>query len=157
MITRIFALLLVIILGSGLSASSAADEVRKKKIIKKAQNEVQGEISWINSRYIAIAYNRDPVKGSEDEMLLPIDSTLKLEHKQSLDQIKIGDLVRVRYDEETEEDEKGNKKDSRKAAIISFIKAGVKKEGSQTPDDSSDEDILTFKSLKSEAEVNKNE
>ena len=105
MITRISGLILVMIVVLGLCGASGADGERKKKIIGKAQKEIQGEISWINSRYIAVAYNRDPVKGSEDEILLPIDSNLKLEHKRSLDQIKTGDLVRVQYDEETEEDD----------------------------------------------------
>lgn len=149
MITRISGLILVMIVVLGLCGASGADGERKKKIIGKAQKEIQGEISWINSRYIAVAYNRDPVKGSEDEILLPIDSNLKLEHKRSLDQIKAGDLVRVQYDEETEEDDKGNKKDSRKAAVISFIKAGPKKEEPVINDELSEDDSLTFKGLKS--------
>ena len=144
-------LLMVLVLGAagwGFAQDERGPEKRKTKISSTIK-EVQGEISWISSRYIAIAYNRDPGKGSEDEMLLPIDSSLKLEHKQSLDQIKVGDLVRVQYDEETEEDEKGNKKDSRKAAVVSFIKAGMKKEEPAINDEPSEDGILTFKGPKS--------
>ena len=111
----------------------------------------------MNDKYIAISYNRDLVKGTEDEMLLPIDRNIRLEHKQGIDEIKAGDLVRVSYDEETEEDEKGEKRDSRKARVISFIKAGAKKESPAPADESLEEDTLTFKSLKSEGEVSRNE
>ena len=86
----------------------------------------------MNDKYIAISYNRDLVKGTEDEMLLPIDRNIGLEHKQGIDEIKAGDLVRVSYDEETEEDEKGEK-ETAKARVISFIKAGAKKESRRLP------------------------
>ena len=152
-------LLMVLVLGAagwGFAQDERGPEKRKTKISSTIK-EVQGEISWMNDKYIAISYNRDLVKGTEDEMLLPIDRNIRLEHKQGIDEIKAGDLVRVSYDEETEEDEKGEKRDSRKARVISFIKAGAKKESPAPADESLEEDTLTFKSLKSEGEVSRNE
>jgi len=101
---------------------------KDKGIIKTTtlDKTVQGEISWIGKDYIAIIYQKDEKKGKEYEILLPIDADIQLLHKSNLDQLSVGDTVRVQFEELTEEYKEGARKE-RKAKVISFVKPAVKK------------------------------
>ncbi len=120
----------------------------KKVKIASEVKEIQGEISWIDDKHIAIVYNRDPEKGVENEIMLPIDESIRLEHKKSLSEMVPGDTVRIKYQQDIEEDREGNKSESRKAAVISFVKPAVKKPVTALPAES--EETLSLKGLKGE-------
>jgi len=107
---------------------SGQNAAHKKLTPISTAKDVQGEISWMNKKYIAVSYNRDLQKGTEEEMLLPIDKGIKLEHKKSLSELKIGDTVRVQYQEDAEVDDQGNQENGRRrATVVSFIKAAANK------------------------------
>ena len=59
--------------------------------------EITGEVVWIGKRAISVEYER--TKDESKEMLLPIDSKLKLERIKSLAELKRGDTVHVQYDQ----------------------------------------------------------
>ncbi len=127
---KIIQIVLVVALAWGLTAfgfAQQAKEVKKEKIeTTSVTKEVQGEISGISKDFIAIVYERDVEKGIEYEMLLPIEKGIRLVHKQTLDQIKVGDIVSVQYEEVTEE-YKEVPRQKRTAKIISFVKPAEKK------------------------------
>lgn len=119
------------------------DEKGKIKTTTLAK-EVQGEIGAIGKDYITIIYERDAQKGIEYEMWLPIEKDkIKLVHKRSLEQLNIGDIVRVQYEEITEEYKEGPRL-SRKAKVISFVKPAPQKP-EQTALES---EFLTIKGIK---------
>lgn len=111
-----------LVLVLGLAVTGQAQEDKEKAKTTSAIKEVQGEISGIGRDYIAIVYDRDTEKGVEYEILLPIEEDIKLVRKRKLNEIKVGDIVGVQYEESKE-----GPKLSRKAKIISFIKPAEKK------------------------------
>lgn len=121
----------VFILFSGLICSANAAEKNKEgkeeKVLKTQTKEVTGEISAIGKDFIAIIYERDERKSVEYEMLVPIDTTTKLERKKSLSELNIGDTIRIQCEDMTLEDASGEKKMERKAKVISFVSPAVKK------------------------------
>lgn len=104
-----------------------APKETKENIIKSVTKEVSGEISAIGKDYISIIYKRDEKKGTEYEMLVPIDTSTKLERKKSLSELNIGDTVKIQCEDMTLEDTSGEKKMERKAKVISFVSPAVKK------------------------------
>ena len=112
----------------------AQDKSQQKGKVKttSTMKEVQGEISGITKRSISIVYDRDNKKGVEYEMLLPFaQEGIKVEHKKNLSEFSQGDTVLVSYEEVIEENEKAEKKEDRRAKVISFIKAAPKQTESQ--------------------------
>jgi len=87
--------------------------------------EVQGTVSNMSGRYLTISYKQDEEKGVEYEIVLFLDETIKVKRKKSLDEINLGDLVSVQYEEITEEYTDGEKR-KRRARIITFIKPAEK-------------------------------
>lgn len=107
----------------GITCIASAEKVKgESQKSTSTIKELQGEISGISKESISIIYNRDLEKGIDYEMLLPIEKgNIQLIHKNSLDELCVGDTVRLQYEEETKEDEEG-RKIKRKARVISFIK-----------------------------------
>lgn len=101
---------------SGWAQNEAVSE--QKNLAKK---EVQGEVSGIGYGLISIVYQRDAEKGTAEEILLPLDEVEQIIHKQNINQINVGDTVRIQYDEITQETEDGPTV-LRKAKVINFIK-----------------------------------
>ena len=66
-------------------------------------NVISGEVSAVSKDFIAVVYRSDKAKGSEEEIALPVANDAVVEHKQSLSQIGIGDMVDVEYEEYIEE------------------------------------------------------
>ena len=90
--------------------------------------ELEGVVGGITKHSISLIISQDATKGEETEMLLPFSpKEIQLEHKKKLNEIAVGDTVKVTYVEETEDDGQGNKKTAGKARVISFISAAVKK------------------------------
>lgn len=92
---------------------------------KGKRNGLTGEVSAISKDFIAIVYNRNLEKGSEEEIALPIAKNVIIEHKKSLDQIAVGDTVYVEFDEVSEQTDNGERT-KRIAGAISFVRAAPK-------------------------------
>ena len=114
---------LIILVTFNSMALAKEDTAKAKKTI--TAKEVQGEISGITKDYISVIYKKDEEKGVDYEIFLPIEQDIGLEHKQNLGELKLGDIVRIEYQETTEQDEKSIKS-SRKAKAINFVKSGKK-------------------------------
>jgi preprotein translocase subunit YajC len=131
---RIIKFGLVVVLVLGLAPLSFAQENKKEEITKKTTaKEISGEVSGISSNFIAIVYGQN--SKTSFEMALIIDKDTKVEHKKSLKEIKPGDTVSVRYEENTEtykeETKKGEKKDvtrllRRIVKTVDFVRAAPK-------------------------------
>jgi hypothetical protein len=97
------------------------DEEKKAPAIKSEVKEVQGEVSFIAKRSISVVFYRDKEKGAESEILLPLPKDVIIEHKKSLAEIKTGDIVSVKYLDETID--YGEKKENKiTAKVIRFIR-----------------------------------
>ncbi len=102
-----------------LSAVSWAQKAGRKL------NVISGEVSAVSKDFIAVVYRSDEVRGSEEEIALPVAKDAVVEHKQSLSQIGIGDMVDVEYEEYTEETPDGPKS-KRVAVAVRFLRAAPK-------------------------------
>jgi Cu/Ag efflux protein CusF len=58
---------------------------------------VSGEVSAIDTKGIAIVYDRNYDTGMEYEIYLPVDKSTTFKHKASLKEIKTGDFVSADY------------------------------------------------------------
>lgn len=103
------------------NAQAEKAEIKTGNVMKG----VSGEVSAIGKDYIAIVYNRDMKKGTEEEIMLSIAKDIKLEHKRSLSEIGAGDTVEVQFEEVTEQTNEGPRT-KRIAKVIRFIRAAVK-------------------------------
>lgn len=107
-----------------------AEGKKAEKLIerKAVMKEVAGEVTWIGKKYIAVLYQQDSQNGEEEEILLPFDNKdIRLEHKRNLSEINKGDTVSVHYEEETRQYDSNREEVKRKAKVVSFIRAAVKK------------------------------
>lgn len=140
-----YGLISILVLGlAGIAlAQGGKGEVASGSVMK----EVQGEISWMNAKYIAVVYNRDLTAGVEDEILLPIDNDIRLQHRQKLSELAVGDTVTIQYAEDTEDDGEGNVKTKRHARLISFVKPALKKADTGNADEQAS-DLLSIKGIK---------
>lgn len=118
----IIGLLLLSISGIAFAKSEETEE----KIIKRTSNEVIGEVGAIGKNSISIIYGRDEKKSVEYEMLIPIDVNTRLEHKKSLSELKVGDKIKIQFEDATSEDA-GREKLERMAKVISFVSPAIKK------------------------------
>ncbi|MDD4939668.1 MAG: hypothetical protein PHE18_05170 [Candidatus Omnitrophica bacterium] len=89
--------------------------------------EIFGQVTWIGKKYISVVYATDDEKGVEYEMLLPYEKDLGLEHKRNLSDIAQGDMVRVQYEEEVKRFDSGRQEVKRKAKVVTFVRAGVRR------------------------------
>ncbi|MFH1640378.1 MAG: hypothetical protein ABIA66_00270 [Candidatus Omnitrophota bacterium] len=86
------------------------------------KKEIQGEVTGKTFESISICYSRDKETRREEEIMIPIDEkSIKLVNKQELDEIKIGDVISVEYDEIIEDTDEG-KFVKRKGQTIHFIR-----------------------------------
>jgi hypothetical protein len=123
--------------------------VKEQKILKKESKNIQGEVTWISKNKIAIVFSHG--QDTEEEILLPFDKNVALEHVSDLAQIKQGDTVYVEYEETTQETKEGTTQVTDKAKTISFIRAGTPKLPPQQPSEGTiteagDESTGTFTS-----------
>jgi hypothetical protein len=108
-------------LGIGIAEEKKGAEVKKKTLTKS----VQGEVSGISYNFIAVIYDQD--EKSSYEMALNVPKDVKIEHKNRILDIGVGDIVDVTY-EETQEI-KGDEKPrllSRIAKVVKFLKPAEK-------------------------------
>lgn len=124
MVRMAFAVIFALALGSwGVSLAAEAGPAAPKT----ATGSVTGEITVIGRNTISVLYSEDKGKGIEYEMVVPIDSDIRLEHKKNITDFKVGDTVTINYEDTTTGDSDKNLKTERKAKVISFVKAVVKK------------------------------
>lgn len=107
---------------------TALAEPEEKPIRTVVVKDMQGEVSGISSNFIAILFGVD--EKSSHEMAFTMNKDVKVEHKKSLKDIGVGDLVSVNY-EEISETTKQDDKDitrvlSREVKRIRFISEGAK-------------------------------
>jgi hypothetical protein len=119
MVTKIFRLILVLVLCAVLAGEALAQGRKVTKVAEK-KKAVQGEVVYLSKEYISIVYSR--ANGIENEILLPIDKNLKLEHLRSLANLKVGDTVAVEFAEITEQDQEGKRKKIRAGTVITFVR-----------------------------------
>lgn len=119
-ITMIKILLAAIIIAFSFNNSLFAQGKDKRKAIT-------GEVSAISKDFIAIVYNRNQERGSEEEIALPLAKNVIIEHKKSLSEIAVGDMVSVEFEEMSESDERGGERTKRTARVLSFVRAAPKK------------------------------
>jgi hypothetical protein len=98
LVSLVFCLSLI---GSGFCQDAAKDEKKKEPVVKSDAKQVQGEVSYITKRSISLVTSRDKDTGDENEILLPYNNKLVIEHKKSLSEIQTGDIVAVKYLDET--------------------------------------------------------
>lgn len=104
---------LLLMFSTAVGAGEAAEEEDVVVVVK----EISGEVTVVGPSFIAVVYERDAKKGIEYEMALPIDKDIELVRKRNLDEIRVGDTVRVKY----EETQKGERI-TRRAKVITFVK-----------------------------------
>ncbi len=78
------------------TAVSPAQGQKEEPKITIETKQITGQVSALTSRFIAVVYDRKA--GTEYEMALPIVEDAKLERKESLEEIDLGDTVRVTYE-----------------------------------------------------------
>lgn len=105
----------------------------KKEVSSSDVKELEGTVSAIDNNGIAVVFQKDSQKGSEEEMYIPIEkSQIRLVHKTSLKEIEAGDTVKVGFKEVTDEIE-GKESKRFKATTITFLKKAEKKPQPQMP------------------------
>ena len=119
MVNRIFKIILAVIFCTCLFTAAGAQE-RKPRKVAETKKTLQGEVVYLSKDYISIVYSR--ANGIENEILLPIDKNLKLEHLRSLANLKVGDTVAVEFMETTEQDQQGSRKKIRAGTVVTFIR-----------------------------------
>jgi len=84
--------------------------------------EISGDVSWIRNNVVAIEYYN---KGGESKvMLVPLDNTTSTRRIQTLEDLKVGDNVKIEYTEDFKEDEEGKRlKFERKAKLVDLIRS----------------------------------
>jgi hypothetical protein len=133
---RIMGLIGFLVLASTIGFAQEAKPKAPKELKRFSEmKEIQGEVVWIKpGRAIAIVYQRDIENHTEEEILLPLDKDVELEHKKDISQISVGDTVTVQYEEITEEKE-AETRQMRKAKKIIFVKPAVKKPVTTQPEE----------------------
>lgn len=78
------------------TAATGADD-QALEVEPYAVMTVSGEVSAIDSKGIAIVYDRNYDTGTEYEIYLPVEKSTTFKHKASLKEIKTGDFVSADY------------------------------------------------------------
>lgn len=86
--------------------------------------EIQGEISALSKRYIAVVFDKDK-DGVDLEMSYPVDQNVKFEHKHALSEFQVGDTVYLQFDE-LKEESKGASTSRRTLKLIGYIRSAPK-------------------------------
>lgn len=133
-ISMVFGLIISLAL-PGFAAGDKSEE-KKEAVINKSTGTITGTISTIKSDSVSIAYHEDKAKGIEYEMLLLLDNVFTIENKKNLSELKVGDTVKITYEDVTSEKiDNKEQKVERKAKIVSFVRSAVKKpEGPKIPE-----------------------
>ena len=105
-------------------ALAASNGPAKEDAVTVTSKTVTGELDLIMPKFINMIYDRKG--GTEYEMELPYDANLKVVNRRSVSELKRGDIVSVKYDEQSWVDGKEMEHKSRKATEVMFLKTAVK-------------------------------
>lgn len=109
------------------SLTIAAEEKSAGPNVIRAAKEVEGVVTAVGKDYIAVAYDRDLEKGTEQEIFLPVETGIRIVHKKKITEINVGDTVKVAYNEDATEHEAGKVDKTRKASVITFLRPAEKR------------------------------
>jgi uncharacterized protein YuzE len=131
-IRRIFFLSCVILFALLLffqeSYSKEKSKLNPNPTIEIQTKEVIGEIISLtplkNPKLIGIAYEKE---GVGEDIFFEIDKNVKVVHKKNLDEIKLGDLVAITYEERIQVNKEGKEEVKKIAKIIRFVKTPINK------------------------------
>ncbi len=100
---------------------------KEVEIIKVETKEITGEVVSFspmkNPKFIGVAYQVGDVGY---DAFFKVDENVKIVHKRSLDEIKLGDMVSVIYEEITQKTEEGREQTVKVAKAIRFIKPAIR-------------------------------
>jgi len=113
----------VLILPSYLLAEE--EQVPTQQFLGSNRDQAEGEITRITKDSILLLYKTDKEKGVEYEAAFPINKNVELVHFISLSDLKVGDMVRVSYEDAVTLLPDNSQKVQRKTKSISFIKAAA--------------------------------
>ena len=140
--SRIAAIIIVIavsVLGLFVNRLPAQDAGTDK--VELVTKTITGEISGISSNFIALLCGVDSQSGAAKEMAFNLDKNLQIEHKNSLKDLMLEDMVDIVYDEITVTDKEGKVSIKRQVRLISFLKRPEKPLEDVTLDSADEEEI----------------
>ena len=125
---RCMALLIIIgstlLCGTPMVQASVTGDPDEAVVVTK---HISGQLSVIRPHYLAVEYKQDDDKHIGYEMAFPIDEHVEFfGPKRSLDELEVGDTVRVTYEEKTWTSEAGQKRMERRAKAVKLVKSAVK-------------------------------
>jgi len=115
---------LIMLLSAPLLAQEAQEN--KKKNIEVTMKEATGVISALSANFIAVETGIDPSTGIPREEAFNLDKNVRVLHKNSLKEIKVGDTVTVGYEETIETTDTGRRIRSTSVKTITFLKSPPK-------------------------------
>ncbi|MBI2871388.1 MAG: hypothetical protein HYY14_06745 [Candidatus Omnitrophica bacterium] len=77
--------------------------VKKNWVERTEAKSLSGQVSYVDSDYISIVYDRNNTTGEESEIGFWLDGSEALERKNALSEIHYGDAVQISFDEVVEE------------------------------------------------------
>jgi hypothetical protein len=99
------------------------DAPQQEGVVSSVTRSIQGEVVWKTRTKLAVVYYSDD--RSEQEMLFLLDGPVKVVHRLSLDDIQVGDTIRVSYEEYVVEQSDGQVIRTRPVEIT-FIRSGTR-------------------------------
>ncbi|MCM8801383.1 MAG: hypothetical protein NC912_05195 [Candidatus Omnitrophica bacterium] len=88
------------------------------------QKTVNGEVGGIGPNFIAVTYEVD--ENAAYEIAFDLDKEVRFRNKKGLNEINLGDMVSVRYEETIEEGKQTRRVLKRKVKEIVFLKSAPK-------------------------------
>lgn len=134
------ALLFLIILSLLMAIPAWAQDAGTDKV-EVATKTITGEISGISSNFIALLCGVNPQSGAASEMAFNLDKGVQVEHKNSLKDLMLEDMVDIVYDEITVTDKEGKQSSKRQVRLISFLRRTEKPLEPATLDSEDEEEI----------------
>ena len=127
---KVFILISVMLFG--IQNNICAQETAKLQQTKQAKQEtaakdITGTVGGISPNFIAVTLGRGAQGQAALEMAFNLNKTVKIEHKNSIKDIKLGDTVQVAYDEITTTREDGSKSIRRVAKSVIFLRQAENK------------------------------
>jgi len=98
------------------------NQENKETNIEVALKEATGVIGSLSANFIAIETGVDPQQGAATEAAFNLSKNVRIEHKNSLKEIKVGDTVTVGYEETIETRDDGRKMRKTLVKTITFLK-----------------------------------
>jgi len=117
-------------LGLGI-ALAQKDQENMEKNIKVTMKETTGVVSALSGSFIAVETGADPQSGAATESAFNLDKNVRIEHKNSLKEIKIGDTVAVGYAETIETKDDGSQSRKTSVKTITFLRPAPQEMTSQ--------------------------